>query len=375
MITSIDKNDFGNVRALCEKLEDFQPMCTAVLEGIWPGRVWVDNARNPQSAMLMTFLSGGGAAWCFLAGKSDNGEFNSALNEIIFLEKAAGEDVGFIFFTCTPEDWGGGLGIVGNPRQPVPMLRQHYVCRELKYNHPNDLQDEYSLVPMDSGLLERDGLQIPDQVKATLGKWATIGDERFQDYGFAVELENQIVAWATVDFVSAGSGDLGFETLPEFQQRGLGSVVAAKALEQGLEMGIEIHWTCAADNIGSQKTAQKLGLEHDRDYTMYLFAQNETDHYAQLAYSYLAQGEHKKAIEVYEQLFAQGAEVPLWAYFDTAQAWAALGDSSNAIKYLRLAVEHGWSAVDATLQTTEFEILHNTSEWDEVIERIRDNQK
>ena len=374
-IVEIKADDYGKVRPLFAPLEEYQPMCTSVLDDIWSGKIWVDNPENPQSAMLITFLSGGGAAWCFLAGNPNNAQFNMLLNKELFDEKVAGKEVGIFLFTCSPEHWGGQLEIVGKPRQPATMYRQHYVCRELTYDWQSTLLDEYTILPMNPDLLKAEKLQIPSQVRSTLGKWMTIKDERFQDYGFVVVYENQVVAWSTVDFVTSDSGDLGFETLPEFRQRGLGSLVAAVALEHGLKMGIEIHWTCAEDNIGSQKTAKKLGLVCERDYIMYLFALDVSEHIAQLAYSYLARGEHRQAIDCYEQLFAQKTDIPEWAYFDTAQAWAALGESQNAIKYLRMAAKEGWSALEITEKTSEFQILHNLPEWSDVIERIRQNIK
>jgi len=367
--------DYGKVRALFAPLEGYQPMCTAVLEGIWPGKIWADAPDDPQSAMLMTFLSGGGAAWCFLAGKPDNGDFNAFLNKSLFEDRIAGQDVGAFLFTCAPEDWGGHLEAIGDPRCPAPMFRHHYVCRELSYDWRGLLPDGFSMLPMETGMLKREDLQLPAQVKTTLGNWMSITDERFQDFGFVIVHEDQVVAWATVDFVASGSGDLGFETLSAYQKRGLGTAVAAAALEHGLHMGVEAHWTCAEHNIASQRTAQKLGLKKERDYTMYLFAFDLSDHLAQLAYSFLARGEHRQAIDAYEQLFAQKADVPTWAYFDTAQAWAALGDGENALKYLRMAAKHGWSAADATQQTPEFQILHDSPEWEKVLERIRQNQK
>ena len=61
---NINKGDYSTVRNLFKPLEAFQPMCTAVLEGIWPGDVWVDELVKPQVAVLLCFLSTGGAAWC-----------------------------------------------------------------------------------------------------------------------------------------------------------------------------------------------------------------------------------------------------------------------------------------------------------------------
>ena len=108
---------------------------------------------------------------------------------------------------------------------------------------------------------------------------------------------------------------------------------------------------------------------------MFLFVADEDTHLAQLAYSHLARGEYQTAVARYEELFARQANVPLWAYFDTAQACAALGQQEAALKYLRIAAKLGWSAVEMTEQTEEFSILYDTPEWTDLMARIRRNQK
>ncbi len=309
-----------------------------------------------------------------MAGEPDNLDFNIALNKAIFDEKIAGKNVGTFLFTCSPEDWDGQLSVVGEPRQPAPMLRQHYVCRELAFDWRSHLPNGYVIQPMEIDLLKQAKLKLPPQVNATLEGWELIGLEDFQDFGFVVIHKNQIVAWATVDFVTEKSGDLGCETLPEFRKRGLGSSVAAAALEHGAAKGLEIHWTCADDNLGSQRSAKKLGLRRGEDYVMYLFSLDVHTHLAQVAYSKLSSGEYEEAVELYEELFAQKAEVPAWAYFDTAQACAALGEIEKALKYLRMAVKHGWSEIDMTEQTAEFKVLHHLPEWAAMLEQMRQNQ-
>ena len=154
----------------------------------------------------------------------------------------------------------------------------------------------------------------------------------------------------------------------------MGSLVAAAALAHGLEKGIEIHWTCANDNIGSVRTAEKLRLEHERSYSGHLFVLDMSDHLAQLGYSFLTRGEHRQAINCYEQLFDQKADVPIWAYLDTAQAWAALGEGNHALKYLQIAAKQGLSAVETVKQIPEFQFLHDWPAWHELIERIQQNR-
>jgi GNAT superfamily N-acetyltransferase len=366
----IHQKSFKDVRILFKDQEAFQPMCTAVLEGVWPGHVWVDDEEQPKTGLLITFLSGGGAAWCFLGGDPHNLPFNTAVNKAIFEEKIAGKDVGTFLFTCSPEDWDGQMSVIGNPRPPAPVSRRHYVCRELAYDWHSNLPEGTTILPMETGLLIQDQIKLPDPVKSTLASWESIQDDQFRDYGFAAVYLDQIAAWATVDFIAAGKGDLGFETLSDYRQRGLGSTVAAAALEHGLTNDIEVHWTCAEDNIGSQRTAEKLGLERGRDYLMCVFALDLHTHMAQLAYSRLVSGEHQEAIDRYEELFAQQANPPVWAYFDTAQACAALGQVDKALKYLHTAVKQGWSDVTSIESTSEFQILHDRPEWEDLLESM-----
>jgi RimJ/RimL family protein N-acetyltransferase len=255
------------------------------------------------------------------------------------------------------------------------MMRRHFICREMTYDWRENLPDGYIIRSMEISQLIQADLQIPSELKTTLGQWMSFTDDDFQDFGFVAIHINQVVSWSTVDFVAAGKGDLGFETLPEFRQRGLGSTVAAAALEHGITKGLEIHWTCAEDNLGSQRTAEKLGLKHQRDYPMYVFALDIHTHMAQLAYSKLANGEHRESIKLYEQLFAQKADVPTWAYFDTAQGYAAIGEADNALRYLRMAAKQGWSAVEMTEQAAEFGLLHKSPEWDIIVSKIRKNRK
>ena len=369
--TVFETKQYNSVRPIFRNLEAFQPMCSAVLEGVWPGNVWVDDVSNPSSGLLLTFLSGGGAAWCFLAGDPHNHGFNVELNRAIFEEKIAGEGVGTFLFTCHPEDWGGQLSLVGHPRQLAPMPRRHYICRDLAYDWRSNIPEGYLIQRMDISMLKQNDIQFPLEVETTLRKWASITGERFQDYGYLAIHEHQIVSWATVDFVSGKKGDLGFETKTEYRRQGLGSTVAGAALEEGIDRRIEIHWTCAEDNIGSQRAAEKLGLERDRDYKMYLFSLDLNIHNAQLAYTKLANGAYKEAIDLYEDLFAKNVDLPNWTYFDTAQACAALGQEEKALKYLRIAAKQGWTAVALTESTEEFQILHDNPEWEVVLERMR----
>ncbi len=375
MVFIREQKDFSQVRDLFRGLMVFQPMCTAVLDGVWPGDVYVDHPAQPRAALLVSYLAGGGPAWCFLVGDAQDSAFNRKLNQAIFQDGVLGETTTMCLFTCDPADWGGRLGEVGAPRQPAPMARRHYVATRLAYDWRNRLPENIEVRAMDASLLTSDALVLPEPVQETLKNWASNTQPAWRDFGWVAVRQGQVVAWATVDFVTAGSGDLGFETLPAFQRQGLGSAVAAAAIEHGLAIGLKtIHWTCMQDNLASIATAEKLGLRRERDYAMYVFAMDVNNHRAYQAYALLEIGRLEEACHLYEDLFAEGVGLPLWAYFDAAKARAALGDASLAISHLQRAVELGWTSLESIEQTPEFQALLDTPAMVELAARIRANQ-
>ena len=203
MMDELEKAAYGAVRSLFEPLVEFQPACAAVLEGVYPGRVFVDGGflrgEPPRTAFLSTFLDPG-AAWCFLAGHPDDGAFNRALNRAIFARQVFDrEAVHSLLLTCHPQGWQGSLAAVCQPRQPVPMPRRHYLCQGIDLNWRELLPAGFSLHPLDVSLLDPPssgpGLRVPDQVRDTLERWRLAG-EGLRDFGFVLVHEAQVAAWA-----------------------------------------------------------------------------------------------------------------------------------------------------------------------------------
>ena len=78
--------DFYRVRALFEPLMAYQIFCTGVLDGLYTGKVFVDDRDNPRSG----FVSKDGI-WWFLAGNPNNPAFNDALHRALFDRTISGE--------------------------------------------------------------------------------------------------------------------------------------------------------------------------------------------------------------------------------------------------------------------------------------------
>jgi tetratricopeptide (TPR) repeat protein len=135
----------------------------------------------------------------------------------------------------------------------------------------------------------------------------------------------------------------------------------------------EIHWTTTERNIGSQRTAKKLGFEHIRDYVSYYLCFDEVHHLSLMAYSHLEAARYEQAIVWFEKAFALGSDLPSYAYYDAARAWAGLGNTKNAFKHLHLSIDKGWTYLASMESCSEFAALYDMSEWTNILTRIKNS--
>lgn len=286
MIQLLSSAQSPNARLLFQRLTISQPMCTAVLEAIYPGKVYVDDLTQPRTALLTTYIeSEAHGTWCFLAGEPTNDAFNQSLNAAIYSRQIIADNTPVLFLTCDPDDWGGQMHVVLAPRPPIWFPRYHFISRRVGYGWRAALPAGFTVERMNDDLRHIPGLQMPDDVATTLSKWQAMTDSRFMDFGFVIidhtTPQPIIASWATVDFIAAGAGDLGFFTQPHYRHRGLGTIAAAAVLEHGFAIGLQqVNWTCDAGNPGSTRTAERLGLERIEDYHQAVLIMDEKRHMA-----------------------------------------------------------------------------------------------
>jgi RimJ/RimL family protein N-acetyltransferase len=280
----LEQKQYLKVRPLFQLLEQLQPMCLSVLEGIYPGSVYVENIEHPDAAVLTTFIENEtNGVWAFLAGNPGNNNFNQSLNRAIYDRRVISMETPVVLFTCDTQAWDDYIPAVMAPGRPIRVPRCHFLCREVSYNWRDAIPYGYTMLRMSDNLRRIPGLEIPEDVSATLDKWCAAAKECFQDYGFVIIDETGstplIACWATVDFIAHGFGDIGFFTQTHYRRRGLGTIVTAATLEHGFANGLShVNWTCDADNQASLRTAKKLGLERIDDYMMYVLILDPAQH-------------------------------------------------------------------------------------------------
>jgi RimJ/RimL family protein N-acetyltransferase len=351
-------------------------MCTAVLDGIYPGKIFVDDPTSPTSALLTTFLeSEQRSVWGFFAGESRNEDFNHALNRAIFAREILHPETPVFLLTCDHDFDDEQVEAVMAPRHPIWMPRWHYVCRQVNFEWHKQVPDGFVVQPMRIEMLQDDDLDLPDDVRATLEKWANAESEHFADFGFVTidqTGEKSVIAgWATVDFIAQQRGDLGFFTQPEYRRKGLGTIAAAAALDHGLSNGLtQINWTCDAGNQGSIGTANKLGLERIADYQMAMLVFDEAEHLGNLGYYAFLAKDYALSANSFERSLELNPDTPNFIYYEAAQAMAMTGNHEKAFAFLSQAFQRGWKDIEHAQQCKAFASLREFPRWKELIQKM-----
>jgi RimJ/RimL family protein N-acetyltransferase len=325
MIHELTAANYDKIKTLYEPLT-FMPFCAGVIEGSHDGRVFVDDLEQPQTAFMLTW-----DCWGYLAGDPDNAGFVRALNEALFAKAFLDERAWGLFLSCPPDGWTEKLAAVCAPRQPIEFPRRHYIAHQPNYVWQANVPQGYAIRRMDRSLLDLPGADLPGDVIKMVDVIDWKADVAQKGCGFVAIQEIQIAAWAMIDCVVGDVGEIGLFTREAHRRRGLATATSAAAIEYGLAHGLStVVWDCYEHNVGSVRTAEKLGLERERDRTMYCFLFDEANHWGMMAWHDADRGRYHRTLETCERLFSQQAKPPEIAYVAAARAWAAIDAPDRA---------------------------------------------
>jgi RimJ/RimL family protein N-acetyltransferase len=367
MIHELTAAHYDKVKTLYEPLA-FMPFCAGVLEGSHDGRVFVDDLEEPRAAFMLTW-----GCWGYLAGDPDHAGFARALNEALFAKAFLDERAWGLFMSCPPDGWAEQLAAVCAPRQPIEFPRRHYVAREASYDWRANVPEGYTIRRMDRSLLNLPGIALPGDVTKMIDVINWDADVVDKGCGFVAVYDGQVAAHAMIDCVVGDVGEIGLFTHPAHRRCGLATATSAATIEYGLAHGLStVVWDCYEHNAGSVRVAEKLGLERESDHTMYSFLFDEADHWCMMAWHDADRGLYRRALDTCERLFSEQTEPPWLANVVAARAWAAMDAPDRAFVHLNRAIDGGMEDYAPDLESTEFEGLRDTPEWQALLERLRE---
>ena len=368
MFTELSCDQFERVQPLFAGF-DYSLSIHAAMQGHNPGRIFVDDVEHPRTAFGLTVEG------YLLTGEHDNPATLEALREFIHKKLFTGEvfvnGADSLSLAVHPEAWEARLPELIPTHEAEKLERYHYLCHQLAFDWRAALPAGYTVRRVDRDLLRTDSIIVPEAI----AEWTTIEDmwgtlDNFLANGvdFSVLHENQIVARCMADCVADEQIDIGIITAPGYRRKGLASIATAATVEHCLTHGFKaVGWHCNAQNVGSWKTAEKVGFKRNREYTYYFYIYDLIDHWAELGWMHFQREAYDKTVQYYEQVFAARDDNSDYYYHLAALAWANLGDAQKALTYLHAAVDHGWRHAEWTKQQPGFAILHGLPEWERVL--------
>lgn len=236
-----------------------------MMKGLARARVWVDDKKAPKSTMIWDMVN----TFLFLAGNSDNSKFNDGLKKVIredispeFLKSK----IKRMFFFPGSSDWEKKIRLIFKDGEFSERLIHHYTYNEKNYQLLKDWRD---LIPshlevkrVTKEILETENLTNIGEVKyCATALWQTVDRYDKEAIGFCLMNKEAIAAWCTTDYIVGNDCELYIETFEGFQRKGYATIVASAMIEECLKRNYIIHWHCWKTNIGSIKTAIKIGFD------------------------------------------------------------------------------------------------------------------
>ena len=79
--------------------------------------------------------------------------------------------------------------------------------------------------------------------------------------------------------------------------------------------------------------------------------------------------EYEKSGEYYDRAFRMQKGTSN-DYYNAACSWALAGNKTKALEYLNLSVDLGWLNINHLKRDTDLNSLHQTKEWDELVDKV-----
>jgi RimJ/RimL family protein N-acetyltransferase len=364
MIHQLETSEYSKAWPLFEAM-DYHLATQALLAGILPGAVYVDDRSAPRSALARVGFR------FFLVGFEGNDRFNEGLRrlflETIYPQAQAAGRVEFVLY-YEPGRWEREIEGILEGKFPMQDTRHYYAFRELRHDWRARVPPGFAVRPVDRVLLEGERLgNLDPLVEEVLSEGASVEHYRTHRFGFCVASQDEIAGWCLSENNWQDRCEVGIGTFEGYRRRGIATITASALIEDALARGLTtVGWHCYASNEASMATAQTVGFEKASEYPVYFAWFDEVANLAVNGNMRFWQGQHREALTWYERAF--GAErAPVWAYVNAAGANSLLGEREAAFRCLRQAIERGFDDVERLKNSPHLKALHGTAEWQALI--------
>ena len=363
----LNRNDYERVRPLFRKMDIHLPL-QSILAGNVTAPIYVDNPLHPQIAIT----------WAghrfYLAGSPGNTDLIAASRKI-FLEKfslpAWKAGIESYILNYPSEKWEIFIKAMLDNKYPIKITRSYLAIQASRRDLPA-LPEGFSLRTVNAELLS-EKLKNPELlIDAMCSEKESVQDFLQKSFGVCIVKGDLIVGVCLSEYNTGHRCETLIITHEDFREEGLGTIFALAFIEMARIKDVaRVGWHCNAANSGSIRTAIKAGFQSTEDYPVFIGWFDDTLNLARNGYYAHGRGEYNDALTFYEKSLSFG-DVPDWVYWGAACDAALIGETEKGLKYLNVAIDHGFDDIDQIQNSKYLLNLHESICWDLIIKKIQE---
>lgn len=273
MISELKKSEFYKCKELLEEQGLLE--AKAVIAGINPGRVFVDDIDSPTTGLIWL---GNNDGFIFI-GDEKNEAFNNALNNFIDrIIKPEAIRVGLHWFEGigNHSQWNTTIQKVLKNRNLESWNQRVYMLQkdDDRYSHEVEVEQGYEVVKISKLLFENndDSITNIEFLHSKISEFWSSPERFFSDgLGYCMVYKNEIVSVCFSGFVVDHVHCIDIETLEAHQGKKLAQRIGQAFVKDCLDNDFIPYWDCMESNKPSIAVAEKLGLKNVFNYKGYEF--------------------------------------------------------------------------------------------------------
>ncbi|MBJ8105929.1 MULTISPECIES: GNAT family N-acetyltransferase [Bacillus cereus group] len=273
MISELNKNDFYKCTGLVN--EKGQLEVKAVIAGVNPGRIFVDNIYSPNSGLIWLGNNDG----FFFIGSAENEKFNKEINS--FINNVIEPEARKVELNCFE-----GIGNHSKWNKTIEKIFQHrklkswnqrvYTIKKEDYEDKYEPKIElgYTVLKISKSLYENheNSLKNIEFLKSKILEFWSSPDEFFTEgIGYCITYDNMIISVCFSGFVFENIHCIDIETIEGHQGRKLAQKITHSFVRECLENNIIPYWDCMELNKPSVAVVENVGFANVFNYVGYYF--------------------------------------------------------------------------------------------------------
>lgn len=266
MMIKLEKKDYRIVMDLTKNLGENCTFGYGVIRNDMPGRVFVDNATNPQSC----FIACDGGKY-MVVGNEENEKFNHAL--VDYLKQQQNHKVYYDFYASS-QKW---ITLLTKELEghSIPLPRTIYAYRASEApifsEFSSKLEQGYEIKRMDESLFT----QLVTKIDSTyLDQWGSAEAFVSKGLGYCILHEGKIASICYSVVAGGGYAELSIYTMEKYRNKNFAFITCSAFIEECIKRKLTTIWDAGSDNKPSNKLALKLGFSKSMDTNLIFWHEN-----------------------------------------------------------------------------------------------------